>query len=275
MKKWIPAVVMLFILFFYGKVNAQGNTCEVHFIDTGQSDCILIKGTNRNYLIDTGLPRTYDKVLAYLNSQGINKLEEVIITHYHDDHFGGLEKLVEDKVVDKIILPRHQAKFRDFTFSYLKNKNIKIECITENFSIKDNNIDLKVLLTKKEDMNIENNNGAVFLGTIDNIKYAFMADVEKEREKELLEERELLNSKIIKVPHHALDTSSTEELVKAINARIAVVTCDGSESPSNDVIARYEATGAAVFRTDMHGNIIVKTNPENKQIEITASKVVK
>ncbi len=274
MKRWIPFIIFMSILLFGGKVNAQGNNYEVHFINTKQSDCILIKGKDKNYLIDTGFLETSDSVLAYLSSHGVNKLEEVIITHYHDDHYGGLERLVKDVAINKIILPRHQPRYRDFIFSYIKNKNIKVEYITEDFAIKDNSIDLKVLLPKKEDMFIENNNSAVLIGHIDNIKYAFMADVEKGREELLVKSRELLGCDVIKVPHHALDTSSTESLVKTINAKIAVATCDGSESPSAEVIKKYESAKAAIFRTDMHGNIVIKANPENKEIEITATKVV-
>jgi competence protein ComEC len=275
MKKYVSAITLLFILLFGPIVNAQENNYDVHFLDTGQSDCILIKGIERNYLIDTGFAGSYENISAYLNAHGVNKLEKVIITHYHDDHYGGLEKLVQNNFVNKIILPRHQPCYRDVIFSYLKDKNVQVEYLSENFVIKDDNIDLKVLLPQKEDMITENNNGAVLFGTIDNVRYAFMSDVEKEREKELVKKKELLNSEIIKVPHHGLDTSSTEVLIKTINPKIAVVTCDGRESPSAEVVKRYETAQIAIFRTDMHGNIVIKANPENKEIEITASKVIK
>jgi beta-lactamase superfamily II metal-dependent hydrolase len=275
MKRSTPLIILLFILIFGCKVNARDSSYEVHFIDTGQSDCILIKGIKRNYLIDTGFAGSYENISAYLNFHCVNKLEKIIITHYHDDHYGGLEKLVQNNLINKVILPRHQPCYRDFIFSYLKDKNIQVEYISENFVIKEDNIDLKVLLPKKEDMFIENNNGAVLYGTIDNVKYAFMSDVEKEREKELVKKKELLNSEIIKVPHHGLDTSSTEVLIKTINPKIAVVTCDGRESPSAEVVKRYETSQIAIFRTDTHGNIVIKANPENKEIEITASKVIK
>jgi competence protein ComEC len=275
MKRCILFVTFLFVLIFGCKVNARGNNYEVHFLDTGQSDCILIKGIERNYLIDTGFAGSYENISAYLNSHGVNKLEKIIVTHYHDDHYGGLEKLVQNNFVNKIILPRHQPCYRDFIFSYLKDKKIQVEYLSKNFVIKDDNIDLKVLLPQKEDMITENNNGAVLFGTIDNVKYAFMSDVEKEREKELVKKKELLNSEIIKVPHHGLDTSSTEVLIKTINPKIAVVTSDGRESPNAEVVKRYETAQIAIFRTDMHGNIVIKANPENKEIEITASKVIK
>lgn len=274
MKKWIHVIIMVFILLSVSKVNAQESSYEVHFMDIGQSDCILIKGIDKNYLIDTGLPRTYAKVLDYLNSQGVNKIDQIIITHYHDDHYGGLERLINDKAVSRVILPRHQPKYRDFIFSYLGNKDIKVEYVTEDFTIKDDHVDLKVLLPEKEDMVIENNNGTVLIGSIDGIKYAFMADVEKEREQVLLKNKDILSSDIIKIPHHALDTSSTDNMIKAVGAKVAVITCDGGESPNDEIAARYLATKAALFRTDINGNIVIKANTKNKSIEINANKVI-
>jgi competence protein ComEC len=275
MKKMIFTGILAFALMLNSKVSAQGNNYEVHMIDTGQSDCILIKGVDKNYLIDTGLSRTYDNVLNYLNSQGVSKLDTVIITHYHDDHYGGLERLVRDKTIEKVVLPKHQPKYRDFLFSYLRDRNIKTEYISPSFSIVDKSIEINAIIPKKEDMIIENNNSTVLIGTIDGIKYAFMADVEKEREKTLVKDKFLYNCDIIKVPHHALYTSSTEEMIKVISPRIAIVSCDGEESPTGEVVERYTNMKAAVFRTDMHGNIVIKANPENKEIEITADKVLK
>jgi competence protein ComEC len=274
-KKYILAISMIFILLFGGKINAQNEWNEVHFLDVGQSDCILIKGKEKKYLIDTGFSGNYSKIIDYLNTQGVNKLDQVIITHYHDDHYGGLEGLTKNISIDKIILPKHQSKYRDFLFSYLQGKNIKVESITEDFEVKGNNIYLKALLANEEDMFIENNNGTVLVGTIDGIKYAFMADVEKEREKEILNNEEFSRSEVIKVPHHALDTSSTEDLIKFVKPKIAVITCDGNESPSKEIISRYEEDKAVVFRTDMHGDIIIKVDAKNKDIEITSSKVIK
>ena len=275
MKKWIPAITLLIILLFGGRVNAEGKKYEVHFLDIGQSDCILIKGEDKNYLIDTGLPRTADQVLDYLNKQHISKIDDIIITHYHDDHYGGLEKIIKNKTVSRIILPRHQRKYRELIFSYLQNKNVKVEYISPDYFIKGNNIDLKVLVPNNEDRVIENNNGIVLFGIIEGLKYAFMADVEKEREKELLNYKDIFNCDIVKAAHHGLDTSSTEELVKAVDAKIVVITCDGSESPNDVVIDRFSNNKAAILRTDKHGNIIVKRGAQDKSVEILMNKMVK
>nr|WP_284703679.1 MBL fold metallo-hydrolase [Clostridium swellfunianum] len=267
-------ITLIFILIFGYRVDAETNKYEVHFIDTGQSDCILIKGPDKSYLIDTGFEGSYENISNYIKSRGVSKLEEVIITHYHDDHYGSLEKLVKNDLVKKVVLPRHQEKYRELVFSYLNDRDVEVEYINENFVIKNEGINIKALLPKKEDMEIENNNGTVLVGTIDNVKYAFMADVELDREKSLVKEKELINADIVKVPHHGLDTSSAEGLVRVLNPRAVIITCDGRESPSREILNRYENYKTAIFRTDMNGNILVKAKPENKEIEIITSKVI-
>ncbi|MBC2579483.1 MBL fold metallo-hydrolase [Clostridium sp. DJ247] len=70
-------------------------------LDTGQSDCMLIRGDNKNYLIDTGAAYYSDKIISYLNSNGINTIDMLILTHYHDDHYEGMLKIKEGFVRSK------------------------------------------------------------------------------------------------------------------------------------------------------------------------------
>ncbi len=111
MKIKAPRTFLMFIVvvsFFCIKVFAKDRNPEVHFIDTGQSDCILIKTGKENYLIDTGWEYYSGKILSYLNSNNVDKIDGVILTHYHDDHYGGLEMLLKTSKVKKI-LPKHNS----------------------------------------------------------------------------------------------------------------------------------------------------------------------
>jgi beta-lactamase superfamily II metal-dependent hydrolase len=274
MKKIILTAILLILILFNHKVYGREYKWEVHFLDIGQSDCILIKGEEKNYLIDTGLPERSSKVLEYLRKQNINNIEAIIITHYHDDHYGGLKAIIQGKKVNRVILPSHQGKFRELTFSFLKDEKVIVDYASKDLNIKAEGIELKVLMPIHEDMEIENNNSLAFVGTIDGIKYGFLADVEKERERELLDVLELKNCDILKVPHHGLETSTTESLLNHINPRAIIVTCDGKESPDKNVFERLLSSGGAVFRTDIQGNIIVKGVENNKIIEISTDKVI-
>jgi len=70
--------------------------------------------------------------------------------------------------------------------------------------------------------------------------------------------KEIENCDIIKIAHHGLNTSSTKVLLKVVNAKIAIITCDGVESPNKSVIERLEKLGTSIYRTDKDGTVVVK-----------------
>lgn len=275
MKKLIVIIIQLIVLLYNGKVSAKQGEYSVHFIDVEQEECILIKGEEKSYLIDVAREKNSKKVLEYLNKEGVKKIDTIVITHYHDDHYGGLKNILEHKVVGKVVLPTHNIEYRNKLFSFLEDKKVKVVYVIKSFVIKDRNINLKTITARREDREIENNNSIVLVGTIDNIKYAFTADIEKEREKELVKYKEVGKCDVLKVSHHGLNTSSTEAFIKSVNPRVMVITCDGSESPEKEVLARLSKCSGVVFRSDIQGNIIVRGNPQNKAIEISSNKVIK
>lgn len=276
MRKKVSFLIIFILLAFNIKIHASTDSYRVHFMDTGQSDCILLQGPKGNYLVDTGLPYTYQKVLTYLKGQGISCFEGVIITHFHDDHYGGLEKLMEDFKVKNLWLPEHQPLYSNFLFSFLNNtKGVKVNYFNQGFIVRNSQISLYAILPKKEDLEIENNNGIVLIGVIDGIKYAFMADVESKREEEMIKNNEVSICDVIKVPHHGLDTSSTVRLINFVKPRAAVITCNGIDSPNSIVVERYEKCGSAIFRTDTDGNIVLTSPRKDKSIEINCNKMIK
>lgn len=65
MKNKIAAFILIIVILISGTVYAQQDKYEVHFLDVGQSDCILIKNHNKSYLIDTGAEYYSDRILKY------------------------------------------------------------------------------------------------------------------------------------------------------------------------------------------------------------------
>lgn len=73
---------------------------EVYFIDVeGGQATLFVTPTHDSLLIDTGWPanngRDADRIVAAAKLAGVTKLDYVLITHYHDDHVGGVPQLVE------------------------------------------------------------------------------------------------------------------------------------------------------------------------------------
>lgn len=257
-KKIVLLITFIFIIFMGSITAAKQQNCEVHFLDTGQSDCILIKLQDKNYIIDTGASYYTEKIIKYLDANKITKVDGIILTHYHDDHYDGIFKIAETRKVTKVYLPNHKSNVKHNLSKTLTNMGTEVEYIRKNWVLKNNKIYLKAIGPINEDKRVENNNSIVLQGKVGDIKYLFAADCEKREESDMLKAEELETCHILKVPHHGLNTSATNEFLKKTKPNIAIVTSNGVETPDKSVINRLVESGALVLRTDKQGNIVVK-----------------
>lgn len=79
---------------------SPAKSLQVYFIDVeGGQATLFVTPTGQSLLIDTGWPdnnfRDADRIVAAAHDAGINKLDFVLITHYHDDHVGGAPQLAQ------------------------------------------------------------------------------------------------------------------------------------------------------------------------------------
>ena len=78
--------------------NKPAKTLDIYFIDTeGGLAALYVSPTGESLLTDTGNPggRDTDRIMEAIQAAGVQKLDHVILTHYHSDHFGGLQELAK------------------------------------------------------------------------------------------------------------------------------------------------------------------------------------
>src|ERR1700761_8559844 len=79
---------------------AAQSDLRAYFIDVeGGQSTLFVTPTGQSLLIDTGWPdnngRDADRILAATKAAGISKIDYVLLTHFHNDHSGGIPQLVD------------------------------------------------------------------------------------------------------------------------------------------------------------------------------------
>ncbi|HLR20585.1 MAG TPA: DNA internalization-related competence protein ComEC/Rec2 [Tissierellaceae bacterium] len=256
------ALILVFNLFIF---IGDSNT-ELHFIDVGQGDSLLIRTKNKNYLMDTGgslfgnFNIGKNITLPYLQKLGVRSLDAVFITHFHEDHCEGLSALIEGLDID-VVFGTHSL-VDDPIYEEVHNKKIPYKELKTGDKLKlDNNLQLLVIWPD-EDLNSkysENNMSLVSVLSDSKANILLTGDMEKEVEN-IISSKYLIDVDIIKVPHHGSNTSSTEDLLESIMPDIGVISLGKNNMyghPDTEVVSRYEDISTKIYRTDESG--LVKT----------------
>lgn len=100
MKKLI--IVLEFLFLFSFVLLAQ--ELQIHHINVGQGDAtLIISPAGKKLLIDAGnTGKGSNVVVPYLNSLGITYLDFIVCSHYHADHLGGLDEVINTFTASKI-----------------------------------------------------------------------------------------------------------------------------------------------------------------------------
>ena len=262
MKKLV-SIFMILILFSTPLTTyCREKESRVHFLNTIQSDAIIIEGDSSNYLIDCGWSYCRGYILSYLKKNNIKKIDAIIVTHYHDDHRGDVIGICKALDVKKVYMSPHENKYKYELQEGLKSIGVEVSFIKRGWNIKSGDVFLKAIGPSKPHDTIENNNSIVISGEIDEISYLFAGDMEAEEERDILENSKVSRYDVLKVPHHGLDTSSTEKFIETVKPAVAVITSDGYESPGEKAMKNIENSGAMIYRSDKSGNIIVKRSTD-------------
>src|SRR5258706_8211692 len=91
-------VVLLILLAMGWQGSAQARNLDIYFVDTeGGAATLIVSPSGESTLIDCGNPGTRDaeRIARVAKIAGIKAIDNLIITHWHLDHYGGAERLAQ------------------------------------------------------------------------------------------------------------------------------------------------------------------------------------
>jgi competence protein ComEC len=278
-KKWIHSIfVVAFLSFCLLFIPINSSIARITYFNVGEGDSALIQSPKFTMLIDAGdtdvnyNPAKYT-IQPYLKKHGINKLDYILITHYHKDHYGGLPYIItHTPSVGVTLIPDTKSEeetfFRDFMKSCdsMKYSQKKISKIV-NINISDSEkIEIRPLFpyfSRYEELN-ENNKSLVLRYTFGEKRFLFVGDLEIEGEMKAIENfLRVLNADVLKVGHHGSATSSSSDFLDRVNPSIGIISC-GNYSyyhhPSAKVTKRLADSNIQYFTTIDCGTITIETD---------------
>ena len=271
--KMYIGVILLIILF--KNISYFDSDLRVLVFDVGQGDSILVSFPNNgsNVLIDTsGDTMNYEssnnvgnKIIPYLKTVGITKIDYLVISHGDFDHMGEAINLVNNFEVDNVVF--NCGEFNNLEknlIMVLNKKNIKYyTCIRE---LRISKYKMQFLNTREYDN--ENDNSSVVYFNYDGYKFLFMGDAGVEKEKDILEKYNISDIDVLKVGHHGSKTSSDKKFIDEIKPKYSIISVGKNNRyghPNKEVLDTLN--DLKIYRTDQDGSIMFKIKKDKLQIE--------
>jgi competence protein ComEC len=235
----------------------------VRFLDIGQGDSTLVtSASGANVLIDGGPDEELDARL--LVGLGVKRLDAIVATHPHADHIAGLPQVVARFPVSAYYEPgcADDTELQGALHEELAAEGIPIRLTRAGTTIHVGDLIFTVLSPDRcwiDSHSDPNNDSVVLLLTVGDDAVLFTGDIEREAQQLLLDRGLLTDVDVLKMPHHAGDTSLAE-FFPAVRPEVIVISV-GQPNPYGHpdpvALAEAEATGAAVWRTDEHGTVTI------------------
>lgn len=246
------------------------SSLEVHYIDVGQADCILLECAGEYMLIDGGNVADSSLVVSYLDHVGVEELEIVVNTHPHEDHVGGLAGVLAVFPTQAVYAPTrtYSSKCFDNFLKYADQQRLTVQIPSpgDTMTLGDANI---VVLGPVKSYSNENNNSIVLMVTLGQTKFLFAGDMETSAENDMLEywgDRFDFRADVLKVGHHGSENASGYRLLYYVNPQYGVISVGANNSyghPHEAALSRLNDADVSVYRTSEMGTIVATSDGTN------------
>lgn len=238
-------------------VECDGINIEFLELGTWQTgDSTYIKAGNVDILIDAGVTTAAPRIVDHLRQPGKiddGKIEYLIVTHSHDDHYGGIiatDGIFDSFTVENIIdFPKSTKSPTSGNYKkYLTKRDkqvaggAKVLDVIKMLANKTNTIEIASNITMTildqryyhETATTDNNYSVCTLITQLNNSYLFTGDLEEDGEASLVKLNNLPKCTLFKGGHHGSRTSNTDALLSVIQPEVVCICCCAGSNEYTD-----------------------------------------
>ena len=270
----------LVVAFYRPAPGIEPGKLEITAIDVGQGDSLLIVSPQgRTMLIDGGgsigpvhseFDFGEDVVSPYLWSRGLEHLDVVVLTHAHGDHIGGLPRVLQNFHPSELwvgINPETPALDQLYQAASANDVHVRNHTAGEVFDWSGTRV--RVLSPPADwqpKPRPKNDDSLALLISYGGTSALLAGDLEKKMERFVATESP--HADLLKIAHHGSATSTTPELLAAVQPTFAVISAGYRNSfghPRPVVLGRLQEAHVRTYRTDMLG--VVTFILDGKKVE--------
>jgi len=251
--RWL-GLIMLFPLAFTESSKIAPGVFKMTLLDVGQGLAAVVQTANHVLVYDTGakFSATSDMgqsvIVPFLRSQGIDKIDTLIVSHGDNDHIGGSTSLMASTHTEKLLTSVPQQLS---TYSPIQCKSGQ--------SWSWDNIKFSILSPKIANLLSDNDNSCVLQIQAQEGTALLTGDIEAAAESWLVETyKDKLKADVLVAPHHGSQTSSTSAFLKAVKPRVILIPAGYRNQfghPHEEVLQRYRDMNIKWFNSADDGAI--------------------
>lgn len=247
------------------EVHDSGNeqVLQVHFLDVGQALSVLVMDMQGNELLyDAGNEGDADFIISYLRKLGVDRLEVLVNSHPHEDHIGGMDRVLEEFEVDQVILSEKtydSQAYRDVV-DILDEKQIDIAYPKSGATYALGELSIQILGPQGFEYVSTNDYSVIVKVGNGSQSVLLTGDSEATAEHELVESGVDLQADVFQVSHHGSSTSNTIQYLSKVDPQVAVISVGANNTyghPDATILDRLRNMGISTYETDLDGTIVM------------------